>query len=252
MKPQLPGDTRWNSSSDADTYIRNRPFMLMIAAQNEDIIESRIRNIIYNVGLFSEAKHLHSQLEPIADALNRLQGDATSIADACEVWLSLLSSRSLEPYKEKVEKRFHQAMTPCHYLANIMHPLFKGKKLKPCHISEAQDMMMKFHPDLLPDFLTLLSDTMKLPKALQDEKTMTSIKPGVWRICAERSKLFQDTFCQCAQKLLQMPASSASIERIFSNFGLIQTKLRNKPGVEKAGKLVFCYRMLRGNEDLEW
>lgn len=57
-------------------------------------------------------------------------------------------------------------MTPCHYLANIMHPLFKGKKLKPCHISEAQDMMMKFHPDLLPDFLTLLSDTMKLPKAL--------------------------------------------------------------------------------------
>lgn len=58
-------------------------------------------------------------------------------------------------------------------------------------------MMMKFHPDLLPDFLTLLSDTMKLPK--------------VWRICAERSKLFQDTFCQYAQKQLQMLASSASI-----------------------------------------
>lgn len=144
--------------------------MLMIAAQNEDIIESRIRNNIHNVGLFSEAKHLHSQLAPIADALNRLQGDATSIADACEVWLSLLSSRSLEPYKEKVEKRFHQTMTPCHYLANIMHPLFKGKKLKPCHISEALDMMMKFHPDLLPDFLTLSSDTMKLPKLVKMKK----------------------------------------------------------------------------------
>lgn len=170
MKPQLPGDARWNSSSDADTYIRNRPFMLMIAAQNEDIIESRIRNIIHNVGLFSEAKHLHSQLAPIADALNRLQGDATSIADACEVSLSLLSSRSLEPYKEKVEKRFHQAMTPCHYLANTMHPLFKGKKLKPCHISEAQDMMMKFHPDLLPDFLTLLSDTMNFQKLFKMKK----------------------------------------------------------------------------------
>lgn len=181
----------------------------MIVAQNEDI-ESKIRNIIYNVSLFSEAKHLHSQLEPISVALNRLQGDAISIADACEVWLSLLSSRSLEPYKEKVEKRFHQAMTPSHYLANIMHPLFKGKKLKPCHISEAQHMMMKFHPDLLPYFLTFLFDTMKLSKALQDEKTMTSIKPGVWWICAERSKLFQDTFCQYAQKQLQMPASSAS------------------------------------------
>lgn len=42
--------------------------------------------ILFTIGLFSEAKHLHSQLEPIEDALNRLQGDATSIADACEVW----------------------------------------------------------------------------------------------------------------------------------------------------------------------
>lgn len=161
-------------------------------------------------------------------------------------WLSLLSSRSLEPYKEPVEKSFHQAMTPCHYLANIMHTFFKGKKLKPCHISGAQDMMMKFHPDLLPDFLTLLSDTMKLPKALQDEKIMTSIKPGVWWVCAERSKLFHDTFCQYAQKLLQMPGNSASIERIFSNFGLIQTKLRNRLGVKKAGKLVFLLQNVKG------
>lgn len=87
---------------------------------------------------------------------------------------------------------------------------------------------------------------MELPKALQDEKTMTSIKPGVWWICAERSKLFQDTFCQYAQKQLQMPASSASIDIIFSNFGRFQTKLRNKLGVEKAGKLFFLLQNVKG------
>lgn len=33
VKPQLPGDTRWNSQLRCiDTYIRNKPFMLMIAA----------------------------------------------------------------------------------------------------------------------------------------------------------------------------------------------------------------------------
>lgn len=32
-----------------------------------------------------------------------LEGDATSITDACEVWLSVLSSKHLEPYKDKVE-----------------------------------------------------------------------------------------------------------------------------------------------------
>ena len=47
-------------------------------------------------------------------------------------------------------------------------------------------------------------------------------------------------------------ASSASIERIFSSFGLIHNKIRNRLGVEKAAKLVFYYRMLRGKEDLDY
>lgn len=31
------------------------------------------------------------------------EGGATSIIDACKVWLSVLSSKNLEPYKDKVE-----------------------------------------------------------------------------------------------------------------------------------------------------
>lgn len=38
--------------------------------------------------------------------------------------------------------------------------------------------------------------------------------------------------------------SSASIERIFSKFGLVHSKLRNRLGVEKAGKLVIIFRVL--------
>ena len=38
-------------------------------------------------------------------------------------------------------------------------------------------------------------------------------------------------------KLLSLPASSASIERIFSNFGMLQTKLRNRLGLAKTPNL---------------
>lgn len=86
------------------------------------------------------------------------------------MWLSLLSSRSLEPYKEKVEKRFHQAMNPYMHVTTWLTLCILFSKAKKGHISEAQDMMMKFHPDLLPDFLTLLSDTMKLPKLVKMKK----------------------------------------------------------------------------------
>ena len=54
------------------------------------------------------------------------------------------------------------------------------------------------------------------------------------------------------QLLLEMPSCSAAIERIFSNFGMIQPKLRNRLGLVKAGKLVFSYRMLRGKDKIDW
>ncbi|XP_053380950.1 uncharacterized protein LOC128549017 [Mercenaria mercenaria] len=48
-----------------------------------------------------------------------------------------------------------------------------------------------------------------------------------------------------------MLASSASTERVFSNFGSIQTKLRNRLGIEKTTKLVFSYTMLCDKEELD-
>ena len=53
-------------------------------------------------------------------------------------------------------------------------------------------------------------------------------------------------------QLLQSPASSASIERVFSNFSFVHSKLRNRLGVERAAKLVFCYRSLRGCKEADY
>jgi hypothetical protein len=48
------------------------------------------------------------------------------------------------------------------------------------------------------------------------------------------------TTWQNNQLLLEMPSSLAAIERVFSNFVMIQSKLRNRLVLVKAGKLVFC------------
>ena len=43
VKPQLPNDTRWNSQYKCmDTYTTNRPYMLMLLAQHEDLADNRI------------------------------------------------------------------------------------------------------------------------------------------------------------------------------------------------------------------
>ena len=47
----------------------------------------------------------------------------------------------------------------------------------------------------------------------------------------------------------------SAVERTFSNFGWIHSKIRNRLGNDTSAKLVFCYRMLRGhtsNEDCDF
>jgi hypothetical protein len=51
-----------------------------------------------------------------------------------------------------------------------------------------------------------------------------------------------DNVLQMIEQLLTAIASSASIERIFSTFGLVHSKLRNRLGTEKAAKLVFLFK----------
>ena len=251
VKPQLPNETRWNSQIECcKSYIRNRPYMMLICAQNEEEIEPRIRTIINNIGLFNEVKSLVEQLSPIAQALDKLQSDKSSIADACEEFCGLQANPVLEPYKDTVKRRFDQAMTPSHFLANLLHPKYRGQRLTSTQIDEAQQLVINDVPTVIPELLRYQLDDLVLPKVLSLSRETLSFQ--IWWKSAKQSESISKELCDIAIKLSNLPASSASVERIFSNFGLIQTKLRNRLGISKASKLVACYRFLRGSHDLDW
>ena len=55
-------------------------------------------------------------------------------------------------------------------------------------------------------------------------------------------------FCDMAVRLLSCPPSSAGLERTFSAFGLIHSKLRNRLSNERVMKLVRVYCHLRDTE----
>lgn len=203
VKPQLPAETRWNSQLTCiDTFIRNRPYLLMICAKNEDIIDSRIRNLIHNVGLFNEIKNLQKRLQPISSALDHLQSDGSTIADACEIWLNLLQHTDLQPYQAKVQNRFKQAMTPSHYLANLLHPVYRGKNLQPEHVTSAQDLLLSSHTDTVPDLLSFMTDSLPLPKTLLHDSVISTTKSTTWWTSICRSSTVNPDLCQLAVILL--------------------------------------------------
>ena len=48
---------------------------------------------------------------------------------------------------------------------------------------------------------------------------------------------------EVVDQLLTAVASSAGVERIFSSFGLVHSNIRNRFGIEKAGKMVFRFKL---------
>lgn len=73
-KPQLPGETRWNSQQKClETFIRNRQFYLQIVDEHEKEIDDKIARIINNVAIYKEAKSLDGQLIHITKALDKVK-----------------------------------------------------------------------------------------------------------------------------------------------------------------------------------
>ena len=68
---------------------------------------------------------------------------------------------------------------------------------------------------------------------------------------AEKYNALLADFCRLMRGLHCAPSSSASLERIFSTFGHVWSKLRNRLGPEKAEKLVKVYRYLHDGDNTE-
>jgi hypothetical protein len=52
-------------------------------------------------------------------------------------------------------------------------------------------------------------------------------------------------------KLLNIPASTGQIERIFSNWSFVHSKLRNRLSFDKSKKLLHCYYSLKTIEEIQ-
>ena len=89
------------------------------------------------------------------------------------------------------------------------------------------------------------------PESYFSEK-VSSMDAVTWWKAVGKSSALPSSFIGLVNQLLTSPASSASVERIFSNFSYVHSKLKNRLGVERAAKLVFCYRTLRGPKEPDY
>ena len=142
---------------------------------------------------------------------------------------------------------------PNHFLANCLHPKYRGRHLTPEQLLSAHQLLLSKDPNMMPHLCSFQAEAGPFPVIMFHEACINKLEPSVWWISVKQlCSMVNASLCDLAILLLHLPSSSASIERIFSNFGATQTKLRNRLGLEKAAKLVTCYRALRDDTEIDW
>lgn len=141
--------------------------------------------------------------------------------------------------------RFEMAMSDYHYMAYILDPRYNGEKLTEEQLDNTMNYINIYHQEIMAEVITYQAQGFPFKPYLFNENVVSKIKPLTWwkalekNLTKEMNEIVKQLFTSCA--------SSAGIERIFSSYGIVHTKLRNRLGMEKSSKLVSIFKSLNIN-----
>lgn len=128
--------------------------------------------------------------------------------------------------------------------ANFFHPVYRGKKLLASHRDQFDDyIMQKLGTEGLESCRMYTSEE-GIFATLADKK----LTPKTYWFYADKHK--HSELSKFASKLLKIPASTAQLERLFSNWKFVHSDVRNRLGEQTSKKLLNIYFSLRSNDAL--
>ena len=136
-----------------ESYLKHWPILLTICEENKAIIDKNITNIVNNFGVEQSAEELLQMLKPIDVSLDLMQKDSFTIHGSVMIWKNLqkeLTPKLSQGAKKNLSKVIEQAMTPAHFLANIVSLKYRVKDLTDKEIKiemnfSASKMQIFFH-----------------------------------------------------------------------------------------------------------
>ena len=108
----------------------------------------------------------------------------------------------------------------------MIHPKYFGKNLSPEQRLKAENLLSTMYPEMIPTYLSFLAQTDPFHK-LRFEKKHDKYLQQFGKKSLTGSKV-SENFIEIAICLVSAPASSASIERIFSTFAHVHNKVPNR------------------------
>lgn len=256
-KPKLPCNTRWGSQRGACVSMQaNLLKMKQIAAEatgtgirdEKDKVKPTISALLFKEELQNSIETLLELLNPVSDLIDKCQQGNFSIADSTEVWIDLIadaSYSSVELYGFATERCVQiNVFNKFAITANYLHVVFQGSKLSCDQIKQVDDFLIK---ELDGDGLNALVEFQRKDRGIFSTLLKKTTDPIVfWQLAKRKDSCA--SLANLAIKLLNIPASTAQIERVFSNWADIHSKKRNRLSEERSKKLLGAYFSLKMNQ----
>ena len=171
-------------------------------------------------------------MKPISVALDRAYSSGSTISVRVEIWHKLSMDLSTQPRSvmKLFDIRRDTALSGPHYLANIIDNRFRGRNLSDKQKDLAYNYLSSLHSDLVPLVMAVECGDQPFASYLF-EPNIARISPMTWwkvaAKCITDNDVQKQMLSLCTQ-LMSAVASTAGLERVFSTFGLVQSKLRNR------------------------
>ncbi|KAL4083282.1 hypothetical protein QTP88_028611 [Uroleucon formosanum] len=244
----LPSDVRWNTFSDClQSYLENWHILSSVCSNNRAAIDTTIIRKIEDMEMKRNAEDYFRKLKMISISLDKIQKYSCTLSDAIDVWKDLLKffekNCNLNEVK-KLKDRYDMAVTPPHFLANMLDPKHNGSCLSEEESDSALQYIYSYHPNIMAEIISYQAQCGPFKPYLFHPDTVKSISPMAWWSALFKRNLISVDLNILTMHLFTAVCSSAGIERLFSSFGFIHSKSRSRLGVEKCSKLVTIFKHL--------
>lgn len=214
-------------------------------ADKERKLEPKIRANLVSEKIDDIRDQIQKQIliqQPIINLIDASQSKTCNLADIAERWLKLEDEMPLNlPAKEKKSVRDRTEYALCDVtLAAFM---FDPKKDKTLLSDWQKNRIERFVNKHLKDIVSVKAFGEYKVKGIKfADLAVEDIDARTFWLSI---KFQYPLLSELALDLLNIPASSAEVERVFSKWREVHTSLRNRLGPEKSEKLLSAYYYLR-------
>lgn len=228
--------SRWKSEcTELESYIYNLKFMHEITefpSVTLNDVPKEIRDILNSPEDTAKVTCEINKYKPVCDFIDYAQRDNATLSEACEMWIDLKLPANLIKYRDNRNKMI---LDQVGLISNVLDHRFKGKKLIQSQKAIVDNQMMKE--------LTGTTEYLKFHEYLEGSGIFSQQKFNelesheYW----QSFNFYVPKLSQLALLYTSLPASTAELERLFSMWGFVHDKVRNRLTSDKSDKLIFLY-----------